>query len=317
VQTSTDDGSYFGVCGSTTAGKGSATIWNADSTFTDIKSIGETLIEFPWTPSKKNDSPQPRDPNFFKVDNLTPSGEQLWAFEGAQKMCYYGGHDFYSLGSFDESDDYKFTVSGGENNNFGTLPYDYGDTMFAAQTFFDGKTNSTIMSTWSLEGDCDWSLEEFPPVTNCPETSARGWMGVHSLPRVVSVEEFADGAVALKFSPMPSTDSLKTGKSETQTADADSSDASFDMKSQTFSLEVSFDRAGDSFEFAASVLKSADGSEETVVGIKSAEFVENSELIYVNEEARSGSLCGGVEAGSVADANECKQQCDDSDECFR
>ena len=64
--------SYFGVCGSTTDGMGSATIWNADSMYNDVKSIDKQLLTFPWTPSKKNDSPQPRDPNFFKIDNKTP-----------------------------------------------------------------------------------------------------------------------------------------------------------------------------------------------------------------------------------------------------
>jgi len=224
-------------------------------------------------------------------------------------MCYYGGHDFYSVGSFEnEKGQYSFNVEGGDSNNFGTLAYDYGGDNFAAQTFFDQKTENTIMSTWSLEGDCDWNLEQFPPAT-CLETMARGWMGVHTLPRSVSVEEFNDGAVALKFTPLESMANLETGKEENQ-----SGETSFTMRSTTFKLELAAPVSNDSFDVFATVLASDDGQESTTVGIKSGEIVPNSELIFVNELAKSASLCADIEP--LDEAVDCKAQCEATEGCF-
>jgi len=312
------DGSYFGVCGSTTSGLGSATVWVADKHFDIVNGTETRLIEFPWNRHQKNDSPQPRDPNFFKV-NFEEGSEwtdELWAFEGAQKMCYYGGHDFYSLGTFDVHNDYDFKVLGGEDNNFGTMVYDYGDTTFAAQTFQDGKTGETIMSTWSLEGDCDWSVEEFPPVESCPATMARGWLGIHTLPRVVRAE-VVDGTVMLKFKPLPALDNLKTGKSEEMSVEQ-GEQKMFELRGRSYDLNINFEMpVGDSdFVVDANVLADDEGREGTVVRIRSAKVVENCELIYINDAARNATLCGVGGEDALGGVDECSKSCEDLEGCF-
>ena len=93
-----DETGFLAVVGANVGANGSATLWSADEEFGNFVNLEKMLLSFPWDRTGKNDSPIPRDPNFFK-----PQGDSgLWAFEGAMKMCYYAGHDFYALGTYDE-----------------------------------------------------------------------------------------------------------------------------------------------------------------------------------------------------------------------
>ena len=101
------------------------------------------------------------------------------------KMCFFAGHDFYVMGTLGNSTSGAPTFTPLDPwRNIGSDPWDFGGSMFAGQTF-TGRDGQLLTMSWVLEGDCD--IEAVPPA--CPDMLQRGWEGVHSLPRVITVEK--------------------------------------------------------------------------------------------------------------------------------
>jgi len=274
---SANDDGFFAVVGSNVGTNGSATLWSSDSEFDNFVNLDKMLLTFPWDRSGPNDSPIPRDPNFFQ-----PHNSDLWAFEGAMKMCFYTGHDFYALGNYDEVN-MEFSYDD-ELRQLANDPYDFGGDMYAAETFYS-KDGSVIMSSWVLEGDCDWNVNEWPPVEHCPEALSRGWLGVHSLPRKTTVETTSPlpGSTkernSLKFEPVEGLKNLRlTSEPVTVTAEgqSDGSVTYFDsFASKSYEAEMTFDWPGvDSFDVGFEVLSNADHTEFTRLGIRDAIMME-------------------------------------------
>eukprot|EP00948_MAST-09A_sp_MAST-9A-sp1_P003233 g3233.t1 len=318
---------------------GAVTLWEANASFGNFTATGVDLYEFPWDrkngeggPGDKYESSVPRDPNFFKVNNRETVGlvreeqssEDLWAFEGAMKMCFYAGHDFYVLGTFDESER-SFKLDD-EDRTMGSDPFDVGGMLYASQTF-SGKDGIQITSSWVLEGDCDWMSGTFPP--KCEAMYNRGWLGVHSLPKVVTVETLppllpSSGKEhhALKFAPLPALANLRTGETSSLSNITSSTDTSTlpNFHSASFQLDLNFKLPTTSqWNVGADVLKSDDGKEYTRVGLRDATWMEGAELVFVNDAQRKKATSEGACTGGerqVSTASECQKQCTSISSCL-
>lgn len=168
------DGGFGAVVGAlgNSSKRGAFSLWLANSSFSNFTSAGHNLYEFEWdrTGHDAFQSPVPRDPNFFrlpvpksnwKVAASNPP-THLWAFEGAMKMCYWAGHDFYVLGSYNGSSSLQTfsPIADPDYRSFGDDPYDFGGSMFASQVFL-GANSTAIMSAWVLEGDCNMCVHVY------------------------------------------------------------------------------------------------------------------------------------------------------------
>ena len=275
--------------------------------------MGHNLFEFAWQRSKEDrfQSAVPRDPNFFQLGS---GGDAVWAFEGAMKMCFFSGHDFYVLGRFD-ADTARFVPLDPERS-MGSDPLDVGGYMFASQTFA-GANGTVINSAWVLEGDCDWTQPHFPP--QCPAMLKRGWLGVHSLPRVVSLEitpPVAPGRLprhALVFAPLPALATLRTGVSAaiheatTRRGAGGGLPLSPPFRSSHFQLDVSWSVSGAAaWDVGVQVLWSDQG-EWTRVGMRSAAWMNNTRLVFVNDLQRNKSACRPPQI--VHDPSDCQSLC--------
>ena len=131
----TGDGGFYVVQG---VGAGAA-LSRADANFSTFESMNRSLLTFDWDFNPKD--PTPRDPNFFKVDATT------WAFEGSQKMCFWGGHDMYTVGTYDETtaifapDDAMLAQ---------TSPADFGGELWASNTFV-AENGDVVTMAWVLD----------------------------------------------------------------------------------------------------------------------------------------------------------------------
>jgi sucrose-6-phosphate hydrolase SacC (GH32 family) len=290
-------GAVVGALGSSST-RGAFSLWTSDASFGKFTYANRKLFEFAWDRTGAFQSPVPRDPNFFRLPMPAASQTELregdddeqaspiqmeqymWAVEGAMKMCYWAGHDFYVLGSYDEHVQ-AFTPQADQHaRSFGSDPYDFGGSMFASQAFV-GHDGTTIMSAWVLEGDC--FISHWPP-TSCNRTLARGWMGVHSLPRTVTIEATPPlpGArgqrYALVFAPLPALQTLHKGISVSRIyniTDGVALPLSPTFRSDAYEANLSFamptNTNGSSWDIGVQVLDS--GPEFARAGIRSAAWI--------------------------------------------
>ena len=386
--------------------------------FDNFTAVNSNFYTFPWDrkngeggPGDKYESSVPREINFFQINTD-------FVFEGAMKMCFFGGHDFYTIGEFDEKQ--KTFVPHDPDRNMGSDPFDVGGLLYASQTF-TGKDNVKITSSWVLEGDCDWTKSTYPPI--CPAMDARGWLGVHSLPKIVTIEYLPPlphatvhtaPRKALQFEPLPALASLRTGKTESRivtnkketcldsidwhpgvmvhdlhphvdmmnvanltvaecgqkccdiegcvafvniqsqlspTGNCSQANATccwlkptvnmsrlhavcpsctsgilknnnndavrMKMTSTTFSLDLSFDISNNmegAWNVYADVLLSENGNEFTRVGVKSSKWMNNTELVYVNDKQKKDSLCTAER--TVKDYASCQKICTSISNCL-
>ena len=175
-----------------------------------------------------------------------------------------------------------------------------------------------------LEGDCD--IESVPP--KCPTMLARGWEGIHSLPRIVAVETLpplstapagAPPRHALRFEPLPALRSLRTGASGstrgTNTSGPVKLSSGFRSHAFHITLTIALSAASSTWDAGVQLLWSDDSREYTRVGLRSADWLNGSELVYINEEQRAAASC--VEPHSVGATPEvCRAACDDNERCL-
>jgi len=319
---------FYAVVGSLstaneTKGGGAVALWKADANFSNFKALGRELFAFPWDrlngqggPGDKYQSSVPRDPNFWEASSEGSSeGKGLYAFEGAMKMCFFAGHDFYVLGRYNDTE-----MSFRQDDPLRTMgsdPYDYGGSMFASQTF-QGANGTMLTSSWVLEGDCNIGATGvgYPP--KCDAMNKRGWEGVHSLPKAVTVETMpplpggSKPRHSLKFKPLPALSSLRTGlhsRVENVTS-ATGVKKLPEFESTSFHLDLFWDLPSEEdaeWEVGTNIFWSQDSREVTRVGMRSAGWMPGSELVFVNQKQQNASLC--VDAANVTDPAECQKAC--------
>ncbi len=125
---------------------------------------------------------EPRDPEFYEV----PNSDGIFVLKGSQKMCLGVGRDYIVLGTVDPQTQ-RFKPLYPRKRDMGSDLYNGGE-FWASQTLLDTRGNRRILSAWVPESDCSgntWPLK-------CETTLARGWSGVHSLPRTVEIEQFPE-----------------------------------------------------------------------------------------------------------------------------
>lgn len=313
----TDGNMYVlvGSVGEKNTALGAYALWRAtDDSFSNFSKTDTNFFEFKW--DFKN-SQVPRDPNFYST--RADDGRSLWVLQGAMKMCAGGGNDFYTLGEYDTNKQSFIAID--PMRTMSTDPYDFGHGIFASQTFAGkgGSDGPRIMSSWVLEGDCDpnhWPMK-------CPATTARGWLGVHSLPRVVTGEMgpplpgSTKQRYALKFAPLPALQTLRTGMTSTAQNVSGSTVRTLNgFKSQSFQIDLTFPLpdVSSNWDVGTQLLWSDDSKEFTRIGIRSAVWLEGSELVYMNKDVQANSTC--TAPYSVKDAKACQSSCLHSDVCI-
>ena len=279
------DGGFYAVQGQGAA----ASLWKSDAAFEVFESQNRSLLSFDWDFNPKD--PTPRDPNFFNVGDA-------WAFEGSQKMCFWGGHDFYTLGAWNGThfapDDPLLSQ---------TSPADYGGELWASNTFA-GADGAVLTMAWVLEGDCD--VEAWPPQKACQRVLDRGWYGVLTVIREVTLRSVAlpgGGAQrALAYAPVEALASLRFNAERVALA----GDGKFHpLKTAGAALDVSLTAAVGT-DVAVRVLASPDGEERTVVSLTSAKRIDHAELVYLNAAQQKKATLNATAAASI---DACEARC--------
>eukprot|EP01051_Picozoa_sp_SAG22_P004418 SAG22_NODE_236_length_14254_cov_3.426492_5_plen_1588_part_00 len=250
----------------------------------------------------------PRDPNVFAVDQRT----NISVVSGAMKQCKGGGRDYFVLG--------RMATSGGgvqftpldEHESMGSSLYD-GGSFFASLAFADPTNGGrTLLSGWVMEGDCDpvaWPLR-------CKSTVNRGWAGVHSLPRVVTIEDYRRDAsqrelptFGLKTAPLPALSRLRMGTTHVHVdPKQDQTMITLPIVGKSIEIELAFHvPPGTLSPWEARVEVLAGAVETTVVGVRSSVSLPNTDL----EDPVSPPL-----RTFAADLIQCKQSCIDDEGCI-
>ena len=161
----------------------------------------------------------------------------------------------------------------------------------------------------SHEGDCDANLFPMTPDKGCAGPAARGWSGMHTLPRVLSLADYTDWPLAgvaagalpgagapalyLAYTPLPA---LATLRGCNYTAPAPFSLAAGEVRALPFQgtsfevelrLSVNETAAGEDgagWDVGIRVLSSLGaGGEYTRVGLRSARRLAGMELVNLNQ----------------------------------
>lgn len=145
----------------------------------------------------------PRDPEFYEL----PNSGGIFLLKGSQKTCLGVGRDYIVLGTV-EAQTQQFKPLYPNKRDMGSDLYDGGE-FWASQSLLDTRANRRILSAWVPESDCSgntWPLK-------CNTTLARGWNGVHSLPRTVELDRFPEElglpSLAVKTPPLPELNLLR------------------------------------------------------------------------------------------------------------
>ena len=220
-------------------------------------------------PSQCGFHTSPCDPGLFRLP-----GTDVWVVYGMQKTCADSGREFYALGRYDAG---RFTLLD-PTSDMGNNLFDGGEG-YALMNVLDPRGGGVGRMLWTgavIEGDRDPS----DPAAGFPLkwTGARGWFGVLSLPRVLTLGNYTldDGSadVFLETPPLLELRALRQARGSVNVSvdlEAGGEAHPLEVRGRSIEIDAAFDLAATSaagWDLGLQILWSDEDEELTRVGIR-------------------------------------------------